>query len=274
MKLELNEKIEDLQLNNLKIIQNKELYNFTSDSALLANFVSAKKTDNILEIGCGCGVISILVNEKCKPNKITAVEIQKPMFDLAKKNIELNNLSDKIEVIHSKIQDYKTLFAGKQFDVVFSNPPYLKISNSTLLKENEVKANCRHEVNLTLEELIFISSKLLKFGGKLFLVYRSERLSELFAELNKNNLEPKKLFFVSPSNSSCPELFLLEARKGAKPGLKVLPTLITNDKNGNYLFTVEKLYKNNFNWQIKRYPYNLTIRIFLWYISFQLQLEI
>lgn len=241
--LEKNEQIEDLQLNGLKIIQDKTKYNFTSDSALLANFVSAKKTDNVLEIGTGCGVVSILINEKCSPKKITAFEIQKEMFDLAQKNVQLNCLQEKIEIFNAPIQEYKKFVDGDSFDVVVSNPPYMKVDKDTLLKSNEIQAKCRHEINLTLEELVQCASKLLKFGGKFFVVYRAERLSDLFVELKKNNLEPKRMFFVAPSESSKPKLFLLEARKGAKSGIEILPTLITNDSAGNYLFTIQKLYK-------------------------------
>lgn len=257
MELEKNERIEDLELNNLKIIQNKSLYCFTSDSAILANFVGAKKTDTCLEIGCGSGVISILVNEKCQPKKIYAFEAQKEMFELASKNIKLNNLEEKIEVINEKVQNFEKHFKSGFFDVVFTNPPYLKTTNKNLLNENSVIANCRHDTLLPLCELASTSSKLLKFGGKFFIVYRPDRLSECLCELSKNKLEPKKLFFVSSKENSSPILFLLEAVKGAKHGMKILPTLITNDKDGNYIYTIQKLYREG-----------------LWFILFQLQLEI
>lgn len=257
MKLEKDERIEDLELNNLKIIQNKSLYCFTSDSAILANFVKTKKTDTCLEIGCGSGVISILVNEKCSPKKIYAFEAQKEMFELASKNIKLNKLEDKIELLNEKVQNFDKHFKQGFFDVVFTNPPYLKTTNKKLLNENSVIANCRHDTLLPLNELASTSSKLLKFGGKFFIVYRPDRLSECLCELSKNKLEPKRLFFVCSKENSSPILFLLEAVKGAKPGIKILPTLIANDKDGNYIYTIQKLYREG-----------------LWFILFQHQLEI
>lgn len=238
-----SERLDDLQLDGLKIIQDKNKYNFTSDSALLANFVSTKKNDNCVEIGCGSGVISILVNHKCNPKKIYAFEIQKSMAELAKRNIELNNLNEKIDVINAPIQEFENYISKSSIDVVFSNPPYMKTNDKSLVNCNEEKAISRHELKLNLQELIMCSSQLLKFGGRLFLVHRSERLFEIFQEMNRFNLQPKKMFFVSSSADKNPNIVLIEAQKGAKPGLKVLPTLIVNDKDGNYLYTIQKLYK-------------------------------
>lgn len=243
MFLKDNERLDDLQLDNLKIIQDKNKYNFTSDSALLANFVSAKKSDVCVEIGSGSGVISILVNNKCNPKKIFAFEIQKSMADLAKRNIELNNLTDRIEIINAPIQNFNNFLNKASCDVVFSNPPYMKINNKSLINENEEKAISRHEIKLSLEELIRNASQILKFGGKFFLVHRSERLAEIFNEMQKNSLQPKKMFFVSSGYEKQPNIVLIEAQKGAKSGLKVLPTLIVNDKDGNYIYTIQKLYK-------------------------------
>ena len=133
MLLKENERLDDLQVGGLRIIQDKEKYAFTSDSALLANFISAKKSDSCLEIGCGSGVISILLSYKCNPKKIVAFEIQTSAADLAKRNVELNDLRDKIEVINSPIQNFKEYVLTESFDVVFSNPPYMKVNNSSLI---------------------------------------------------------------------------------------------------------------------------------------------
>ena len=241
MKLNQSERLEDLQIGGLKIIQDGEKYCFTSDSAILANFVSAKSSDRCLEIGCGNGVISILVSYKCTPKEIVAFEVQKPAAALAERNIELNNLKDKIKIIHAPIQKFKDHAQPESFDVVFSNPPYMKTNEKSLVGENSSRAISRHEILLSLKELVFCAAKLLRFGGKFCFVHRPERLSEIFAELKLNNLEPKKLLFVSPSENKPPTAVLIEAKKGAKSGLKVLPTLIANDKDGSYLYTIKKL---------------------------------
>ena len=241
MKLNQSERLEDLQVGGLKIIQDGEKYCFTSDSAILANFVSAKNSDRCLEIGCGNGVISILVAHKCSPKEIVAFEVQQSAALLADRNVELNNLKDKIKIVQSPIQDFKNYVKHESFDVVFSNPPYMKTNEKSLVGENSPRAISRHEILLSLKELISCAAKLLKFGGKFCFVHRPERLSEIFSELKLNNLEPKKLLFVSPSESKAPTIVLIEARKGAKSGLEVLPTLIANDKDGSYIYTIKKL---------------------------------
>lgn len=243
--LKQNEIIDDLQLDGLKIIQHRHKYRFTSDSAILANFVNAKNTDYVCEIGAGSGVISILVNYKNSPKKITAFEIQSYMADMANRSLQLNNLTNKITIINAPVQKCFDYVAKESFDVVLSNPPYQKIFPGSLISKNEEEAISKHEKSLTLEELLFYSSNLLKFGGKFYIVYDSKRTAELLHKLTLNKLTPKKMFFCSPSTEKKPHLILVEAVKGGKDGITILPTLITNDKNGDYIYTIQKLYKKN-----------------------------
>lgn len=257
IKLNKNERIEDLQLNGLKIIQDGSKYCFTSDSAILSNFINAKRNDKCLEIGCGNGVVSILVNQKCNPKEIFSFEIQKDIARLANKNVKLNNLSNKIKIINAPIQDYKSFVSENYFDIVFSNPPYLKIHENCLINENKFVAISKHELTLTLKELISCASKLLKFKGKFFIVYKADRLAELIFELKTNNLEPKILLFVAPSYRKNPNIVVVEAIKNGKEGIKILPTLIANDKNGEYIYTIKSLFRGD-----------------KWYILLERQLEI
>lgn len=238
-----NEVLEDLQLDGLRIIQNRKKYCFTSDSVILSNFVNAKKSDLVCEIGTGSGIISILINKKCQPKKITAFEIQPYMADMAKRSIKLNNIEDKIEIINAPIQECFNFVKKESFDIVVSNPPYQKIVNVDFISKNEEEAISKHEVKLTLDELLDCSKKLLRFGGRFYIVYYAKRTAELLYKLKNNNLEPKKIFFTAPSHDSSPILVLVEAVKGGKEGVIILPTLITNDKNGEYLYTIQKIYK-------------------------------
>lgn len=242
MDLKENERLDDLQLGGLKIIQDKTKYCFTSDSAILANFVSAKKSDKVCEIGTGTGVISILLTHKQNPEKIYAFEVQKETAELAKRNVDLNLLNDKIEIINSPIQDFEKYVKRESFDVVVSNPPYRKVSQKSLISLREEEAISKHEVKLNLDELVLCAKNLLKFGGKFFLVYDATRTAELIYKLKQNNLEPKIMFFTSPSPTKNPVLVLIEAVKGGKEQVNVLPTLITNDKDGNYIYTIQNLY--------------------------------
>ncbi len=242
MDLKENERLDDLQIGGLKIIQDKTKYCFTSDSAILANFVSAKKSDKVCEIGTGTGVISILLTHKQNPEKIYAFEVQKETAELAKRNVDLNLLNDKIVIINSAIQDFEKYVKRESFDVVVSNPPYRKVNQKSLISLREEEAISKHEVKLNLEELVSCAKNLLKFGGKFFLVYDATRTAELIYKLKQNNLEPKTMFFTSPSPTKNPVLVLIEAVKGGKEQVNVLPTLITNDKDGNYIYTIQNLY--------------------------------
>lgn len=235
-------RLDNLNLDGLEIYQYYDGYNFTSDSVLLANFVKAKKSDICLEIGTGGGVVSILVNYKNKPKKIYAFEIQKKYCDLANLNINHNNMQNIIEVINDGIQNYKQ-YGIENVDVIFCNPPYFKKDVSIKNKNKEI-AICKYEDCLTLNELIDCSSKLLKYGGKFFIVYPAERVSELICTMSYNKLEPKKMFFVQPTQNKNANTVLIECVKNGKKGIRVLPTLITNNLDGEYVQTIQKLYRD------------------------------
>lgn len=244
MKVPSNERLDDLNLNGLKIIQKVGGYGFTSDSVLLANFVKTKKTDRCVEIGTGSGIISILVNYKEKPKHIFAFEIQKEASNLASKNVKLNNMQNCITVINDQIQNYKNYLQDGEIDVVFANPPYFKY-DQTVCGECEEKAISRFDKYLPLTDFFESASRLLKFGGKMFFVNDSQRLNECFTVMAKFNLAPKRMYFVHPNQSKNSSVFLCEAVKGGKNSLIVMPPLFTNSLNGDYIQTIQKLYKNN-----------------------------
>ena len=239
MELEEGERIEDLECKGLKIIQNKNYYTFTSDAVLLANFAHLRAREEAVEIGCGCGVISILLSGKNNFKKIYAFEIQKEMAALAKKNVNLNNLQEKIEIICDDIQNFERHLGKTKFDCVISNPPYM-LSNVT--NENKVKSLSRHDTLLPIEKLCENISKILKEGGRAYLIYSSSRTSELIFNLMQNSLEPKQIMFTQNGKGQVKRV-LIEAVKNGKHGVKVLPELVTNDKDGGY---IELLHTRNF----------------------------
>lgn len=240
--LGVDERLDDLNLDGLKIIQKKDGYGFTSDSVLLANFVKARKKDNCVEIGAGCGVISILVNYKEKPQKIIAFEFQEEVACLAERNIKYNCMQDNIQVVSDKIQNYKKYISEGAIDIVFSNPPYFKYDKS-VCGEVEQKVISRFDKELPLCDFFECVSKILKFGGKLFFVYDAKRLNECFVGMNKCNLKPKRIYFVHPNQTKDCTVFLCEAIKGGNEGLTIMPPLFTNNLDGNYIQTIQKLYK-------------------------------
>ncbi len=231
MKLKPTERMEDLQCDGLKIIQDKNLYAFSSDSVVLANFVKTKKQDVCVEIGAGSGVISILLQAKMPLEKIYAFEIQKEMQNLCEKNIKLNKLEDKIKLVCDKVQNFEKYLKKESVDVVFSNPPYFKETNFEQTLSRKI---AREEVCLPLGEFVETSAKLLKNNGSFYCCYLAERSAELIALCQKNNLIVKELFFTENGKGKV-KLVVLKAVKNAKNGVKVYKNLITNEENGNYL---------------------------------------
>lgn len=220
MDLEKGERLEDLGCKNLKIIQNKNLYTFTSDSVILANFLKIKSKESAVEIGGGSGVISILATAKNKVKKIKIFEIQENLQKLCKKNIKINNLNDVLELISDDVRNFKKYVEVGSQDVVFSNPPYFLVDKT----ENSVRKFARQEVFLNLKDLIKISSQMLKYGGRFYLIYPASRLCELIYECEKNDIKIKKLFFTENKNKVV-NLVVIEGRKNGSDGVQILPTI-------------------------------------------------
>ena len=219
MELEKGERLEDLG-DNLKIIQNKNLYTFTSDSVVLANFLKIKPKENAVEIGGGSGVISILATAKNKFKKIKIFEIQEKLQKNCEKNIKINNLSEKLELICDDIKNYRKYMEVGSQDVVFSNPPYFPVDDSL----ESVRKNARQEVFLNLKDLIKISSEMLKFGGRFYLIYPASRLCELVYECEKNDIKIKKMFFTENCHGVV-NLVVIEGRKNGSDGVQILPNV-------------------------------------------------
>lgn len=240
--LKENERIDDLQLNNLKIIQNKNGFCFGIDSILLSDFAKdIRNNSKVLDLGTGTGILGILLCGKTKLSRIYGVDIQENVCDMASRSIKLNNLEDRFEIINKNIKDLKDVFEETSFDAIVSNPPYKK-DNSGLKNESETKLISRHEITASLEDFISISAQLLKNNGNIYMVHRPERLSDLFYLLRKYNLEPKKLRLVQSYTNSKPKLILVKATKNAKSFLNIEEPLIIYNKDGSYTDEIFKIY--------------------------------
>ena len=228
---------------NLKIVQSNDYFNFSLDSVLLPNFVELKKnTQNIIDLGCGNAPIPLILSTKTN-SKIIGIEIQKEIYDLAIETVELNKLESQIEIKNIDIKDIFDHYKRESFDLVLSNPPYFKLNEKSILNENEVKTNARHETLIKLDELISISSKLLKNKGALVLIHRTERIQEILEIMSKNKLEAKRIRFVFPKKNENSNLVLIDARKNANRGVKVLPPLLTHKANGDYTKEILKMFE-------------------------------
>lgn len=226
MVLKENEALEEL-FGDKKIIQNVSLYRFTSDSILLSRFARAKKGDTVADFCAGCGAVGyhfLCLNPGIK--SLTLFELQPALADMAERTAELNGF--KAQVVVGRVQDIGKEY-GDAFSLVLCNPPYERGGMENIAYE---KAICRKEITVTLEEIVSVASKKLKFGGRLAMVHRADRLAELFYTMKKYGLEPKKMQFVKGSKNATPYLVMAEAVKGGKPALEVLPELINTAGNG------------------------------------------
>lgn len=241
MKLFPGEKIEDLLCNDLKIIQHKDSFRFAIDSVLLANFVKAGTKDCIIDLGTGSGVIPILLSAKTCASKLYGIELLSEIAERAMRSVKLNDLQDKIQIVNDDLKKAPEIFPKYSFSVVVTNPPYMTVKEGEI-SPNKEKAYARHEIAATLEDVVRVSEKLLKFGGRFYMVYRSVRLVDAIFMLRKYRLEPKLLRLVQPRENKGPNLFLLMAKKGANVGLKIKKPLIIYERNGDYTKEIKEIY--------------------------------
>lgn len=252
MEIRKNERIDDLGINDLKIIQNKEYFCFGTDSVLLANFVKSENTNNvILDLCSGSGVIPIILSAKKKYKKIFGVELQSEMYDLFDRNIKINNLEDSIISINENVKNIKdirkkiTSIMGKdKIDIITCNPPYKEIGTG-LTTNHDVKTIAKCEVMCNLEDIFITSSKLLGKGGKLYLVHKPERLSDLIYFGRKYNLEAKEIRFVYPKINKKPSIVLISYRKDGGNETKVLEPLIEYNDDMSYTDEIYRIYGIN-----------------------------
>ena len=244
MELEKNEVINNLLNKNLKIIQRTDFFNFSLDSLLVANFLSVGRGVNkIVDLGTGNGAIPLFLSERTKA-KITGIEIQKISADLAKRNIELNNLSEQIEIINDDMKNWKKYFRSGSQDAVVSNPPFFKFhGNEELLNDLSQLTLARHEISITLEEIIKIASGLLKDKGYFSMVHRPDRFLEILDTMRKYGIVPKKVRFCHSKIDKQAKIILVEGIKFGSEGLTVLPPLVSHDEDGKYSKEVLELFK-------------------------------
>ena len=231
-----------LGYDNLKIYQNTEMFKFSLDSVLLANFVTINpSTKKILDIGTGNAIIPLILSTKTK-SKITGVEIQKEVSNLATKSVKINNLDEQINIINKDINEYLKTDETEVYDVITCNPPFFKLNEKSIINESKCKQIARHEITLNLDNLIKISKKLLKNNGRLAIVHRPERLIEIIEIMKKNNIEPKKLCFVYPKTNMESNILLIEGIKNGKPGIKILPPIYTHNIDNTYTKEIQKYF--------------------------------
>ena len=228
---------------DLKIVQDSDMFSFSLDSVLLPNFVTInKKITNILDIGCGNAPIPLILSTKTNA-KITGIEIQKSVYDLAIESIKINNKEDQITIINEDVNEFYKNEETDKYDVITCNPPFFKYIESSNINKNDYKTIARHEVKLNLNQLFTIARKLLKNNGVIAIVHRPERFLDVVMEMKNNNIEPKRVQFIYPKPNMEANIMLIEGTKNGNPGLKILPPIYSHKENGEYTDTVKKYFE-------------------------------
>lgn len=243
-KLYPNERIDDLQLNGLRLIQNTESFCFGVDAVLLADFADIKENARVVDLGTGTGIIPILLAGKTSAKEIIGIEIQKEMAAMAKRSVSLNYLEERIIIHEADIKECISLLGKGKYDVVVSNPPYMN-SGGGIVNSKDTKAISRHEILCTLEDVIGAAAGLLKPAGQFAMVHRPERIVDILCLMRQYKLEPKFLRFVHPYPDKKANLILVKGVKNARTQLKMLPPLYVFNKDGKYSEEIDKIYGRN-----------------------------
>ncbi|MDD4569875.1 MAG: tRNA1(Val) (adenine(37)-N6)-methyltransferase [Tepidanaerobacteraceae bacterium] len=235
------EHIDDLLCNGLKIIQHQNSYRFAIDAVLLANFTKAGKKDKIIDLGTGSGVIALLLSAKTDAKEITGIEIAQEAFDRAARSVKMNQLQERVKIVHGDLKEAVKIFGQESFSVVVTNPPYMTLKEGKISPNPDV-ALARHEVASTLQDVVKAARQLLTFGGRFYMVYRTVRIADAIHVMKVRGLEPKILCFIHPRAGKSPNLFLIMAQKGASPGVKILPPLVVYNDDRSYTQEINEIY--------------------------------
>ena len=236
-----DERVDELHRNNYRIIQNPKKFCFGMDAVLLSGFAKVMPKEIALDMGTGTGIIPILLEAKTEGKHFTGLEIQDESADMARRSVALNKLADKVDIVTGDIKEASAVFGLASFDVVTCNPPYMNHSHG-IVNPGEAKAIARHELLCTFEDVVREASRVLKPGGRFYLVHRPFRLVEIMNKLTEYKLEPKRMKLVHPFLDKEPNMVLIECMKGAKSMVKVEAPLVVYKEPGVYTDEIYDIY--------------------------------
>ncbi|WP_429970800.1 tRNA1(Val) (adenine(37)-N6)-methyltransferase [Fructilactobacillus sp. Tb1] len=243
VELKKGERIDQLYSNDIQIIQNAEVFSFSLDAVMLANFADVKQgyKTKIVDLCAGNGAVGLFISNKTKGH-IDEVEIQPKLSDMAQRSVTLNDLDDQMTVYNFDLKDSTKHFRKESFDHVTVNPPYFADEAQSKKNPNEYLAIARHEIKTNLEMVIKTSSELLKNNGKMFMVHRPDRLLDILNEMQKYRLAPKEIQFVYPKTGRDANMVLISGIKDGKvSGLKIKPPVVVYNDDDTYTDEVRKL---------------------------------
>ncbi len=235
------ERIDDLMRNGYRIIQDSGSFCFGIDAVLLSDFARVEEDETCLDLGCGNGILPILLAAKTPGRQFTGLEILPSGVDLARRSVALNRLEDRIRIVEGDIRDASNLFGASSFDVIVTNPPYLADDSGPVGEDGE-RAAARHETLCSLKDVLRESAKILVRGGHFFMVHRPARLAEILAGMAGCGIEPKRMRLVYPYEDRAANLVLLEGVRGGKPSLRAERPLIVYRAPGVYTDEILAIY--------------------------------
>ena len=231
--LKSGERLDDLQIKGYEIIQHPGRFCFGMDAVLLSAFARVKTGECVLDLGTGTGILPILLAAKTEGKHFTGLEIQEESADMARRSVVHNHLEERVEIVTGDLCEASVIFGSSSTDVVTTNPPYM-IGGHGLANPESSKAIARHEVLCTLDDIVRESARVLRPGGRFYMVHRPFRLAEILTKMAGMQLEPKRMRLVYPYVDKEPNMVLIEGIRGAKPRMTVEPPLIVYEKGGGY----------------------------------------
>jgi len=239
----IDERVDDLHRNGLLLIQNPARFCFGVDAVLLSGFAAVRANETVLDLCTGSGVIPILLAGKTAGKRFVGLEIQAESVEMARRSVRLNGLAAQIEIVEGDVKNALSLFPASSYDVVTSNPPYIRAGGG-VLNEDIPRTIARHETQCVLDDVVYAASRLLVPQGRFYMVHRPERLADVMVSLRAHKLEPKTLRFVHSRIGKPPILILIEATRGGRPALTVPAPLIIyrNETGEDYTDEITKIY--------------------------------
>lgn len=234
------ERLDDLMRSGRVIIQNENEFCFSMDSVLIAHFPRFKRNARVMDLGTGTGVIPLLIADAVK--EICAVELNSQMANIARRNVELNGLTEKISVVEGDYRRHRELFKPESFDLAIANPPYTPIGNGAVNKISGI-ARARHEFTATLDDVVTAARFVLKFRGVFCMIHLASRLCEIVDALHRRQMEMKRLRPIQPKADRDANLIMLEAVVGANTGnLQIMSPLVVHNADGSYTDEIYRIY--------------------------------
>ena len=236
-----DETLEDLQISGLSIIQKRDGFRFGIDAVLLSDFAKEIRTDRMLDMCTGSGVIPVLLSAKTKTPEIFGIEIQEEVFEMAKRTVAMNGLGERIHIDLGDIKNATEIYGKRAFGLITCNPPYMP-KGTAVINEQDTKIIARHEVLCTLEDVILSASLLLKQHGHFMLVHKPARLADILCLMRKYEIEPKRIRFIHKKADAEPSLVLVDGAYKGGCELRIMPPLYIYNENGEETEELKRIY--------------------------------